>query len=119
MNDYYALQQTFTSMIIVRQYIPIGQSKRFSLYGELQLEYGAMRSKFAYDQPVTGTFSKGYNLGLGIVPGIVAWVTNDVAFEVSIGVVGLGYSKREQTHNQVYYGEVDSANLAMVSISFD
>ncbi len=111
LEDYYALQQSYTAMLIIRQYIPIGQSKRFSLFGELQLEYGSTTSKFAYDKPVSGTFSKGYNVGIGIVPGIVAWVTNDVAFEVTIGVVGLGYSKQEQIHNQVYYGEMNTAHL--------
>ncbi len=111
-DDYYALQQSYTMMAIVRQYIPIGSSKRFSLFSELRLEYGAVRAKFAYDQPVQGTFSKGYDVGISIVPGIAAWVTNDVAFEVSVGMIGLGYSHRDQVHNQVTYGEVNSSQLS-------
>ncbi len=112
MNDYYALQQTFTGMLILRQYIPIGNSKRFSLFSELRLEYGGLRAKFAYDDPVSGTFSKGYNVGASIVPGIVAWVTNDVAFEVTIGMIGISYSHTEQVHNQVNYGEVNSSQMS-------
>lgn len=118
-DDYYALQHTYTSMAIFRQYIPIGSSKRFSLFSEVRLEYGAVRAKYAFDQTldspyadIKGTFSKGYNVGASIVPGIVAWVTNDVAFEITVGMIGLSYSHREQVHNQVSYGEQSSSQLS-------
>ncbi len=119
-DDYYALQHTYTGMGIFRQYIPLGVSKRFSLFSEIRLEYGYVRAKYAFDQStenseyadIKGTFSKGYNVGVSIVPGIVAWVTNDVAFEVTIGMIGVSYTHREQVHNQVSYGEVNTSQLS-------
>ncbi len=110
--DYYVLQHNYTAMAILRQYIPLGTAKRFALFAETRLEVGGTRSKFAFDQPVVGTFSRGYSVGLGVVPGIVAFATNNVAFEVSVGMLGVGYSYTEQVHNQIYFGEVESTNLS-------
>ncbi|MFI3305594.1 MAG: hypothetical protein R3Y68_03665 [Rikenellaceae bacterium] len=110
--DYYILQHNFTAMAILRQYIPLGVTKRFALFAETRLEFGGNRAKFAFDQPVVGTFSKGYSVGLGVVPGIVAFATNNVAFEITVGMLGVGYSYTEQIHNQVYVGEVESTNLS-------
>ncbi len=111
LQDYYALQHSYTAMAIFRQYIPLGRAKRFALFAEVQVEGGAFESKMAYDQPVEGTFSKGYSVGVGVVPGIVAFATNNVAFEVCVGMLGVGYSHTEQVHNQVYTGESQSANM--------
>ncbi len=110
--DYYILQHSYSAMAILRQYIPLGEAKRFALFAETRLEVGGSRAKFAFDQPVVGTFSKGYSVGLGVVPGIVAFATNNVAFEVSIGMLGVGYSYTEQIHNQISVGEVESTNLS-------
>lgn len=110
--DYYALQHSYTAMAIYRQYIPLGDSKRFALFAETRLEVGGSQSKFAYDQPVTGTFSRGLNLGLGVVPGVVAFATNYVAFEVTVGMMGIGYSHTKQVHNQVTFGESSSSSMS-------
>ncbi|MFI3304026.1 MAG: hypothetical protein SNF68_00125 [Rikenellaceae bacterium] len=110
--DYYALQNSYTAMAILRRYIPLGETNRFALFAEARLEVGGSRAKFAYDQPVVGTFSEGYSVGFGVVPGIVAFATNNVAFEVTVGMLGVGYSYTEQIHNQVYTGEVESSNIS-------
>ncbi len=111
-KDYFALTSSYTAMAVMRQYIPLGRAKRFALFTEVRLEGGYFQSKFAFDQPVEGTYSEGYNFGLGVVPGIVAFATNEVAFEVMIGVLGVGFSHTDQTHNQVSYGDVDSTSVS-------
>ena len=110
-NDYYALTNKYVASAVFRQYIPFGRVKRFAFFTDVVLEGGGFQSKFAHDVPVKGTFSTGYTFGLGVTPGLVAFATNDVAFEVSIGVVGINYTHTNQVHNQVYNGSVDSANL--------
>ncbi len=110
-NDFYALSHSYVGSAVVRQYIPLGKAKRFALFSDIELEGGRFQSKFANDYPVKGTFSEGYTMGFGVTPGIVAFATNDVAFEVSVGMLGIGYTHTEQVHNQVYIGEVNSSNL--------
>ncbi len=111
-KDYYSLRHSYTGMILWRQYIPLGISKRFALFAETRLEAGGVQYKLAFDQPVTGTYATGYNVGLGVVPGIVAFATNNVAFEISVGMVGIHYSHLDQVHNQVYVGEIDSSDFS-------
>lgn len=110
-NDYYAIKQTFSVGAIWRQYIPLGHNKRFAFFNEVQLSMGHSQSKFTADSPVKGTFSNGYDIGLGISPGIVAFATNDIAIELNIGVMGVSYSSVEQVHNQVTVGEKRSSMM--------
>ncbi|MFI3321094.1 MAG: hypothetical protein R3Y50_01055 [Rikenellaceae bacterium] len=107
--DYYGLTHSYSGTAIWRQYIPLGQNRRFALYNELQLEVGGSQSKFAFDSPVQGTFAHSKNASLGIAPGIVAFATDRVAFEVSVGVMGVNYSHTKQVHNQVEVGDAKSS----------
>lgn len=110
-NDFYALSHSYIGSAVMRQFIPLGHAKRFALFADIELEGGGFQSKFANDVPVKGTYSTGYTMGLGITPGIVAFATNDVAFEVSVGMLGVNYTHTDQVHNQVYTGSVDASNL--------
>ncbi len=111
-NDFYALQHSYSMSAVMRQYIPLGQAKRFALFADIELEGGGFQSKFANDEPVSGTFSRGYSMGIGVSPGIVAFATNDVAIEVSVGMLGASYTHADQVHNQIYAGESNYSNLS-------
>lgn len=102
---YYALRHSYSAGAIWRQYIPLGANRRFALFNEMQLSAGASRSKFATDSPVRGTFSKSFDIGLGINPGIIAFASNVMAVEVNVGVMGIQYSHTKQVHNQVATGK--------------
>ncbi len=110
-NDFYSLSHSYIGSFVARQYIPLGKAKRFALFADIELEGGGFQSKCANDDPVKGTFSKGYTVGAGITPGIVAFATNDVAFEISVGMLGVSYTHTDQVHNQVYTGSVDSSSM--------
>ena len=45
-----------------------------------------------------------HRLQIGAAPGLTAFVTNNMAVEVSINVVGLDFKWIEQTTNQVEHG---------------
>ncbi len=111
LQDYYSITDSYTGMAIMRAYLPFGKQKRLAFFTEIQLEGGLSRSMMAYDSPVIGTYAKGYHLGVGVVPGIVAFATNAIALEVTVGVLGVNYSHTDQVGNQVYLGEVDNTNL--------
>lgn len=101
---YYSLKHAYEGIIFWRQYIPFGESKRFALFNEVQLGIGGSQAKFAADSPVRGTYETGFSLGLSLTPGLVAFVTNDIAFELNVGVLGLTYNNVKQVHNQVSVG---------------
>ena len=96
-NDMYQLKHTYSAIGILRNYINIGTSKRFALFAETRLEVGGSQSKVVTD------------FGLGVAPGIVAFINNFTAVEVSVGVLGLDFSKVKQTTDQVYVGERSSS----------
>ncbi|MFR9605928.1 MAG: hypothetical protein SNI42_02875 [Rikenellaceae bacterium] len=113
LEDLYSITQSYSFAATLRQYIPIGTSQRFALFTEVRLDAGFKRSKMAYDTPVVGNFSKGHSVGLNITPGVVAFATNNVALELTVGFMGVGYSYTEQIQNQVYYGEIDTTNFGL------
>lgn len=110
-QDFYSLTHSYSAQAILRQYIPLGRSKRFALFNEVQLGVGGSESKFAFDSPVTGTFSRSQDYSLGLSPGVMAFASNRVVIEVSVGVLGLSYSHIEQVHNQVTVGSMDSKSM--------
>ena len=110
-TDFKAVKHTYTASAIWRQYIPLGQSKRFALLNEISLGAGGTEAIFAADQPIRGTYEKGYTISLGVSPGLMAFATNNVAIEVNVGVMGINYTDVEQVHNQVSVGQRRSSNM--------
>lgn len=111
-DDMYQLKHAYSAIGILRNYINIGSSKRFGLFAETRLEFGGSQSKVVTKDgsSLTGTFSKTTDFGLGVAPGIVAFINNYTAVEVSVGVLGLNFSKVKQTTDQVYVGERSSSS---------
>lgn len=110
-KDFYKLTHSYTAAVIWRQYIPLGRNKRFALFNEMQLAAGGTQGRFANDSPVKGTFERGFNLSLGISPGIIAFATNNMAVEVNVGVMGITYNSVKQVHNQVTEGKRTSSMM--------
>lgn len=110
-NAFKAVRHSYLAAAIWRQYIPLGRSKRFAIFNEVSLGAGGTQSIFAADQPIKGTYEKGYNISLGISPGIMAFASNDVAIEINVGVMGVNFSNVKQVHNQVATGKLTSSNM--------
>jgi len=108
---YYALKHSYDIIAIWRQYIPLGRNKRFALFTEFQLSLGGSQSKFAEGSPIRGTYSKSFNISGGVNPGIVAFLTNNMAVEINVGVLGINYSSTQQVHNQVTVGNTSSSMM--------
>lgn len=110
-ENYYALKHSYEVAAMWRQYIPLGGSKRFALFTECQLAIGGTQSKFVEGSPVRGTYETGYTVSLGLNPGIVAFATDNVAFELNVGVLGFNYTNTRQVHNQVTVGNRSSSYM--------
>ena len=113
MNDVYSLSHSYSAVGIFRNYISLGKSQRFALFAETQLTYEGGQSKFVNGKgdELTGTFSKSHNFGLGVAPGLVAFVNNYTAVEVNIGVLGVNYGHTRQITNQVYVANQSSSSI--------
>lgn len=110
-DGYYVLRHSYEGAVTWRNYIPLGRSKRFAIFTDIQFSAGGIQGKYAEGQPVRGTFERGYSVGLGVTPGLVAFATNNMALEVSVGVMGISYSHIDQVHNQVTTGSRSSSNM--------
>ncbi len=111
LDYYYTVQHDYSMGVIWRQYIPLGHNKRFALFNEVQLSFGGGESQFAMDEPIHGTYQKQFSAALGISPGLIAFATNNLAFEVNIGMMGISYSQAKQVHNQVTSGKRSSSGM--------
>lgn len=117
LQDFRYFRQSYTGAVTLRNYIPFGTSKRFAMFTELralggyaQAETYTMKKKDEADGGTPykdGTYQDIYSFELGVVPGITAFLTNEVAFEVSVGLIGFNYQKVKQLANQVSVSEME------------
>jgi hypothetical protein len=111
---YYSLKHSYNVEALWRTYIPLGKdNKRFALFAEVALAMGGSQSKLAAgpEMSISGTYAKGFDVGLGVNPGIAAFLTNNMAIEVNIGVFGFNYSNTRQISNQVVTGTTSSSQM--------
>ncbi len=122
LDNCYMLTHSYCAMAFMRQYIPLGRSKRFALFNEVQLSGGGSESKYTYDSPVQGTYSKTKDIALNFAPGVTAFISNRFAVEINVGAMGLSYSRTEQVHNQIEYGQsgtnMFNFNINILSLGF-
>lgn len=104
-DSYYSLKHGYEGDLLWRRYITFGNNKRFALFSEVQLSLGGSQAKVIADIPVRGTYQTSFLAGVNITPGLVAFVTNDMAFELNVGVMGITYESIRQVHNQVATGK--------------
>lgn len=114
-KDYYSLQHVYYGTAMMRNYINLGESKRFGLFNEVRLTMGGGQGKVisGTGESLTGTYQDIYEFQLGLAPGLAAFITNEVAVEVSVGVLGFNYKKINQMTDQTYQGSfhTSSANF--------
>lgn len=104
-DTYYSLKHTYEGSMFWRQYIPFGNNKRFALFSEAQLIFGGSQAKYMAHVPVKGTYETSFSTTLNFTPGIAAFITNDVALELNVGVMGVTFQTVRQIHNQVETGK--------------
>ena len=111
---FYSLKHSYNAEALWRKYIPLGRNnKRFSLFAEVSLAMGGSQSKLASgpQNALSGTYATSFDVALGVNPGISAFLTNNMAIEVNVGVLGFNYSHTRQVSNQVVAGENSSSQM--------
>ena len=124
LNNFHYFKQSYTGSVTLRNYMPIADSRRFALFTEVRATGGYAQSEtYKLDEgDKFGTYQDIYQFELGLVPGITAFVTNEVAVEVSIGLLGFNYQKVEQVTNRVRRSEMENSGanfkINLFSIGF-
>lgn len=106
------IKDAYNGSVFVRYYIPFGTSRRFAMFAELAASGGyAEAQTYNYDEhnEKHGTHQDIYDFEIGVIPGITAFVTNNLALEVSVGLVGLNYQKIVQRTDQVHQSVMESS----------
>lgn len=103
LQDVYNLEHAYYGTAFLRTYVNLGDSKRFGLYNDVRLVVGGGQGKAmnGKGETLTGTYQKTTEVQLGIAPGLVAFVDDNVAVEVSVGVLGLSAKRVRQVTDQV------------------
>ena len=110
LSDASRLKHTYTGTLFYRYYMGLGQGQRFAFFTEVQLGLGGSQSK-QYLTADNGLYEKAFNVSLGITPGIMAFITNNLALEVSVDLIGLKYKNIEQISNQLSTGSMNTSSL--------
>jgi hypothetical protein len=97
------IHHDYMGYLVYRYYVSLEPSKRFLLFNEVQVGVGGSQQKelsgvgedgVSYK---TGTYQSSFNLKGGLMPGMVAFVTNQLAIEVAVGLIGFNFKSITQT----------------------
>lgn len=113
LQGFHYFKQSYTGALTLRAYIPFANSKRFAMFTEVRATggYGQAKTYKVENGAKYGTYQDIYNTELGLVPGIMAFLTNEVAFEVSVGLLGFNYQKVSQITNQVEKSQMENSGI--------
>lgn len=124
LDHIYSLAHNYYATVIYRNYFSLGHSRRFGFFNEIQLELGGGQSKLTrgVSSDLTGTYETNFSLDIGIVPGLMVFLSNWSAMEVNVGVLGFSYRTTHSVNDQIYHSRrhSKSANfrINLFSITF-
>lgn len=103
LNDFHFLKNSYSGAVTARYYMPIANSRRIAMFGELRLgcDIGQSVSYQVVNGRNQGTFQDIYGAALNVVPGLCVFATNEVCVEVAVGILGLSYQYIRQETNKV------------------
>lgn len=118
LEDIYGLEHSYFGTVFHRSYVGIGNGKRFGLFNETRLSFGGGEGKFVMgkNQSVDGTYSRSFEMQVGIKPGLSVFIQNNVAIEAAVGVLGFKYKRINEVINQVSVG---SRSTSSANFKFD
>ena len=121
LSDYVFKKNMYSTAVTGRYYMPIANSRRIAMFGELQLGFDAGQAMTykTVDGNNFGSFQQIYGFGLNVVPGLCVFATNEVCVEVAVGVLGLNFQhvKQETNHVDVSVRTQSGANFKINPLS--
>ena len=106
-DNLYSISHNYHGTAMFRNYISLGKSMRFGFFNEVDLSLGGGQSKLVNGtgDELTGTYERNFNLNIGLTPGVIMFLSNYSALEVSIGVLGFNYTHTHSISDQIYHAE--------------
>lgn len=103
-ENLYSINHSYYWTGALRNYISLGNSRRFGMFNEVQLQIGGGQSKLCNGTGAdfTGTYSRNFSVELGLSPGMAMFLNNYSAIEVNVGVLGFSYNNTRATTDQIY-----------------
>lgn len=121
-QDYKSLNQKFGGAVFGRYYIPVGNSNRFSIIGDIYASayYGEGKLTNRQDGAIIGTYQRTMDLDLGVDFGAMAFITRTFALEATLDILSFGTTYTKQVKNQVFDGNRKfwKAHYALNLLSF-
>jgi len=120
----YSISHNYYGTASFRNYISLGHSMRFGFFNEMQLQIGGGQSKIVNGagDDITGTYARNFSLDVGLTPGMIMFLNNYSAIEVSVGVLGFSFDKTHAITDQVYIADMKTKHanfkINLFSISF-
>lgn len=98
-------EDSYTIGVFHRSYVGLDRDKRFGFFNETTLSYNSGSTTFSRGEGDTmkKTETTINELHVGLNPGVVVFIMENVCAEVSLGVVGFKYRSEKQKNNE---GEV-------------
>ncbi|BDD08625.1 hypothetical protein FUAX_10570 [Fulvitalea axinellae] len=97
----------------MRNYIPLSDDRRWALFNEthIAIGFGADEMLKQEGNTLTQKYNKYSVLEVGMNPGVVAFIKRGVAFEASVGLLGLRSKFNNTKENGVDKGEFNTTNI--------
>lgn len=98
--------QSFSISTCYRNYVGLGMDKRFAVFNEVDLAFGAGSSRFKriYDGKPKDTRTIITQASLNFSPGVCLFIQDYVSFNVSFGVFGLKMRREKQSTDGIDEG---------------
>ncbi|GJM59875.1 hypothetical protein [Persicobacter diffluens] len=108
-----SVNQSYVATAFIRNYLPLDKQGRFALFNQtnFHFEHGARLNVNTVGAEINKSHTDFYEIGLGIQPGMVAFISSGFSFEVSVGLLGLNVSKETGRENYEEVTEVTKSNF--------
>lgn len=102
--SYYS--KTYSSAIAYRNYVGLGRDRRFGVFNEVEMAFGAGSSRFkrSYNGEPRDTRTNTMTASLNFSPGVSVFIMDYVSFNVSFGVFGVNVHHERQITDGVEEG---------------
>lgn len=114
-GDYDYVSNSISAYATLRNFMPIGESRRFAmiLEGRLGGTYGESRSRKLEDGLKHGSYNTVYQGSFKFVPGLCVFVMNNVAVTAQMAVFGITYRYIDQKNDKVGRSGLNGANSSL------
>lgn len=108
LNNQNYIQNNYESSVFLRSYMPIGNSKIFGLFGELQLNYMLSNgnNSSGNGESLTDVCERVHSMEFGFAGGMSMFLTNYIAAELMLNVGGYRVKWGEQNKNNTETGKL-------------